>query len=728
MIKIKWQQGLIIASFSAITACGGGGGGGGAQSSAAAMSSASSMLSSSSQSSVINLSPLAKIQFPRQDSRPLTGYNTIEVSGVAYDDKGIKSVKVNGVAASLNQYPEVTQGSDMPATHPHKTTWSATINLQSGDTRIIIEVTDTDGLVLQDAASPLTIRNAYTPMGTLIDNINDHMIGSIQNGHRVATNLQTLDSVILPFTNYGYGESFNHDVTKVYLTKMTDGFLKVYSSNIATGIDSLVANYDLKLDPEKHAWASVLSGTLSSDSMFYFVAILYSYNSPVDGEQYVTNLLKVNTSDGSISLLNLSEPNSKYKNVSQLFYANDHLYGFNMDDYVNSELVQIDIQTGERTLFLSLPRFEKFELNSDRSILYGISYEKFVAINLADKAVASKSFPAQGYNFDFYQSPYFLVDEKRNRLIASGAGSSDVIAIDITSGERSLLIRNGIGDGAGLVIPDQLEITADNKFAYVFDSRLMAADLLFKIDLMTGNRTAITDFSNYSHSGTSGLVLDEENNRVFFAVGLTVGTVDLSTGLQEVIASQNVGLGITMESLGVIDEIIYDQDNNRILVSSSVKGFIMAIDVDTQKRTLAFDSITGNGPMLKGIAGMALNREAKKLYVSNIGDDGSDSILSIDLATGDRALVLDKCADKNGIFHPVVSSMRTALEWDSRSSQLFVINQNEILVQDIANNKCGIINTPVDDIAILSDATLIGLSAGLVQINPHSGERAIISK
>jgi len=772
MIKIVFQRLLIIASLAGITACGGGGGSGGgssggttstpaaslisvvsssslasltstpaasltsvvSSSSLASLTStpsssatsaflASSSVTSSAQSALTNLSPSARIQFPRKDAFLINHSHQIEVAGVAYDDKGIKSVKVNGVLASLNVSSSIAPSTDIPATHSHATNWSATITLPSGDTQIEVVITDSDDLVVKNAANPLTIRNSYRPSGMFIDVINDLMIGSNIFGESVATNLQTLASVTFPSADYREGVAFNKAATAIYSARVVDGFLKVYSNKIMTGVDSLVANYDLQLDPEIYNWAYMTSGTLSRDEKFYFVTLMYVLrNIPVESK-----VLKIDTGSGVVSVLAGKEIQPTYKNIGGIFYADNYLLGLHFDNYYNSELIKIDAETGMQTEFLTLPRFDLFTLNSDGTRLYGITYDKFVAINLSDKTVVSKSFAAQGNEFALTLLSRLVVDEKRNRLIVSSPEVSDVIAVDIATGERSLLIKNGIGTGASLVAPEQLEVTSDDKFAYVLDGRDRAPDTLFKIDLATGNRTVVADFNAYNDIGTAGLALDELNHRIFFALGLTIGVVDLDSGAYQIIASSDVGLGVTMETLNSISEIIYDGKNNRLLVSSVYKDFVLAIDPITFKRSVLFDSTIGTGATLKGIAAMTLDNEGKNLYLSNVNGDSTVSILSINMETGDRKFVLDRCVSKNGFSHTIDSYMN-ALEWDNQKNRLFISDYNEILVQDIANNHCDINYSSATDIALLSDSTLLGLSSGLVQINPANGMSAILSK
>ncbi|MEN0038075.1 MAG: hypothetical protein AAGC78_13455 [Cellvibrio sp.] len=734
MIKIWVRQFLVLVSATALIACGGGGssgGSGGGKTSVAPVVSSSSSLansssSSSAQSSAINLNPAVKIQFPRTDARPIIGgYGNFTVSGIAYDDKGIRSVSVNGVAASLNTAP-VAQSSEIPATHPFLMNWSATVNLSEGDTQIKVDVTDNEGVVVKNAAAPLTISNSHTPIGMVLDDINDRMIGAVLFGRNVATNLSTLTSVMLPYAVYGDGAVINKNATDIYSTKIVDGFLKLYSNKIATGVDSLVANYNLGFDPEKHYWIDSYSGAISSDSRFYFAAVRYVFLQGVGSPQI--KILKIDTGSGAVSVLVGANADATYKNVSNILYVDNYLLGLNVDNYENSELVKIDTETGEQSIFMSMPRFEMFSLNSDRTVLYALTYDKFAALNLVDKTVVSKSFTLQGEEFEFPQFSYLLVDQKRNRLIVSSTGVSDIIAVDIATGERSLLVKNGIGDGISLVWPNQLEVTSDDKFAYVFDSRQMATIALSKINLLTGNRETISNFSHYNDSRTSGLALDEPNNRIFFATDLTIGIVDLGTGLQKIIASPETGLGVTMEALGAIDEIVYDSENQRLLVSSATKGFIVAVDPVTLKRTILFDSTMGSGPTLNGIASMSLDTAGKKLYLSNDNGDGKSSILAINMESGERSFVFDRCNDTNRVEHTLPVLGGTVVELDRQGKKLYVIGSNEILVHDIASNQCSIINSPADDIAILSDSTLIGLSSGLSQIHPVSGLRAVLSK
>lgn len=738
IMKIKIQQCLIIASFVGITACGGGGGGGGSSgggnaivttSSAPATSSVQSVASSSAQSSLVNLSPEVRIQFPRKDALTLPGYNYMTVSGIAYDDKGIRSVKVNGVAATLNT-PAIAQSGELPATHTYSTNWSAMLAFPLGDNPISVDVTDSDGVEVKNAAQPLSIRSRYTPMGTVLDPLNDRMIGFINYGQNISVDLNTLNSVPFSSAVFGTGIALNKDSTEIFSTKIVNGFLKLYANKLGTSIDRIIANYDLGFDPATHAWVDSSAGVMSPDQKFYFAVVRYVSVQGSENDQ-VTKILKIDIDSRAVSILKEVDFGGGYDYISNIFYVNNSLIivHANYDGSNTSELKTIDPQTGEQTKFMTVPQFDLFAINHDNTTVYALTYDRFAIINLADKTVVEKMFPRQGTKVEFTQLAQLLVDQKRNRLLVSGAGISDIIAIDISSAERSIVLNNGIGEGAGLTWPGYIETTADDKFAYILDDRLRATDTLFKIDLKTGNRTTVSDLGPYDNQGTFGLALDEPNNRIFIAMGLAIVMVDLDTGAQTVIASPDVGLGIAMESFLSIGDMVYDRQNNRLLVSSGWQnGFVAAIDPVTLNRTILLDSTMGKGPVLTSISAMALDSENKKLYVANIDAENKTSILAINIETGDRVFLFDQCKNDGGNLHQLVDSYSTAIILDKKNQQLYATSNNEILVKNLASDKCKVINSPADDLALLSDSTLLGLSVGLSQINPYNGERAIISR
>lgn len=707
-----------------LTACGGGGGGGSTPSSHANASSTQVITSSfSSHSSVPNLASIAKIQFPRQDAKALTGRSSILVTGIAYDDKGIRQVKVNGVNAALNKEP-ISKSTDIPETHSAGTGWAATIELAPGNNQVLVEITDSDGLVVRDGADSLNIHNINVPVGMVLDPVNDRMIGFATYGQNYSINLETLDTSFTSNARLYQGLVINHESTEIYSSSVEDGIYKLLSNRIGSNIQSIVASYDLGFDPLKHLWIDFASGAMSPNSQYYYASVRYVFQQNIE-PSVVTKILKIEVSSGKVGVLTETGLHVNYPYMSNLFYWGNALFAIALkSNDASFYLVKINAETGSTETVMIVPSALGFSLDMTAGILYGTAVDKLIAINLTEKTVTEKEWPEQGQEFELTDFGILLFDQKRNRLISPNSGHNETIAIDAATGERSLLTKNRIGEGVSMVTPLYMEVTADDKFAYIFDDRLHATDTIFKVDLATGNRTVISDLRAYDNFGIYGLALDELNNRLFFAVGLNIGVIDLATGTQTIIASPTVGLGIAMESFISIGDMIYDGQNNRLLVSSGwINGFVAAIDPITLRRTLLLDSMKGNGPTLASISAMALDMENGKLYVANTDPANKASIMAINIETGDRDFLFDQCEGRS-----LADIYGAQIMLDKKNRQLYVTGNNEILVRSLTDNNCKIINSPVNDVALMSDSTLLGVSLGLVQVHPGTGERAIISR
>lgn len=751
MKKKYIRQILMILSVAGITACGGSGGGSGGGPGSGAVdsssktimtssssintfsSSASSQFATSSSSSspaVANEAPSVSILFPRQNARVNT--SNIIVQGIATDDKGIQRIRVNGVDARFhsidaNVAMKSVRGKELGNTtikfaklqteNLVAVTWTANISLPLDRTDINVEVTDSDGRITKNNDQPVSLNKYRMPLGFIKDTANNRLISFEYFSNIFSVDITSLQMTTLPNSWYEEGRSLSADSSKVFSVKNDEGILKVYSSKIATGFISLEATYDLQFDASKHAWISV-TGTLSADSKFYFAVVSYvSYGNPT-----ITKILKVDLESSQVSVL--SEPavgDTNYKNISSVVYIDNYLIGVSWHSGFYYELIKIDAVTGVQQNFMGPIEFNLLSVSDNREYLYLLANKNFSKIKIADKSIAHTDFHEQQDMLEFAQQSSFFVDEKHNRLIVSDLGLGELVAVNLTSAELSFLTNNGIGTGPKLVWPDQLAITSDNKFAYVLDARQNARAMLFKVDLATGNREVVSDLSIYDGGSTAALALDEEHNRAFVAFGLTIGVIDLTTGKHEIIANQSVGVGPILSGVG---DMIYDNVNDRLLVASSAEEFVLSLDLKTNKRSFLFDGTIGSGPALMPMASLAMDKQSNQLYVSTAKSGELTKIMAIDMATGNRTIVLENC---NG--HTLDNKYDANLELDAVKQTLTMIANNELFKYDLVKKTCSVLPVPVSDIAFLSDSTLLGVSwRGLYQINPENGERVTISQ
>lgn len=731
MIKTSIQKILIISSFTGLISCGGGGGASGVSGSGTVITSSATMNSSiassaihsassvSSSQAVANEKPTLSILFPRQDAR-VDGHS-ITVQGIATDEKGISRIEVNGVDASFQVIePEiaVAKNGDAKLQKNNVTvSWTANIELPFGQTDIDVKVTDSDGETTKNNDKPITLTNHRIPLAIIKDTPNNRFISVDQYPELFSVDMTTLAMTKLADSQYGQGWSLSSDSSEVFSVKNENGILNVYSSKIATGLISLEATYDLQFDPLKHNWVSV-SGTLSADSKFYFALALYASHD----NKTSSKILKVNLADSEVSVLSeQANGDASYKNIWSISYVDNYLIGIFLHNDLRSELIKIDAVTGIQQSFIGPIRFNLLSVSDNRDYLYLLSNNNFTKIKVTDKTITYTDFYQQPDMLEFAQQSGFVIDEKHNRLVVSDPGLGQLVAVNLTSGERSFLTENGIGDGPKLVWPDQLAVTLDNKFAYVLDARLDATEMLFKIDLTTGNREVISDLSIYSRDNTAALALDEAHNRVFVAFGLTIGVVDLTTGKHEIIANQTIGLGPILHGVG---DMVYDDTADRLLVASSAQELIVAIDLKTNKRSVLFDGTSGTGPALTPIASLALDKQNNQLYLSTAKYGEVTAIIAIDMETSNRTLLLDRCDG-----HTVGYKHDANLEFDPTKKTLTMLADNELFKYDLVEKTCTVFPVSAFDIAYLSDSTLLGVMGhGLYQINPANGERVALSQ
>lgn len=241
-------------------------------------------------------------------------------------------------------------------------------------------------------------------------------------------------------------------------------------------------------------------------------------------------------------------------------------------------------------------------------------------------------------SLDSANNRVFVLEDYRNRAIFS---------VDLTTGDRTLITnseerddvpKKGTGTSfsttGGYPKATSLVLDSDN-------NRVLVSALQFKtiiaVDLTTGNRS---DFSKSSSSIGSGLevqpshmIIDTANNRV---VGVdrtlnAVVAIDLTSGDRSIISDATTGSG---DDFTYLRKISLDSSNSRFLVLDSVG--IVAVDVSTGNRTTVSDELTGAGVSLLSPVSLALDPASNLLYV---GDSTRDAIMAIQTGTGDRVIM-----------------------------------------------------------------------------------------
>ena len=227
-------------------------------------------------------------------------------------------------------------------------------------------------------------------------------------------------------------------------------------------------------------------------------------------------------------------------------------------------------------------------------------------------------------------------------ILVSDLGNSDILVVDPTTGNRSILSGNGVGSGIALSDPRGL-LVEPNGQVLVADSFDQA---LIQIDPATGDRTVVsgggvgtgTDFALPLGiaAGPSGSVYIADGGG--FAGDNAVFRVDLATGDRTLISSSALGIG-SGAAFNNIAGIVVDSSGNLIVTDRGTfldPSLVFRIDPTTGNRTILSGGNVGTGPDLDNPRGLSFG-PGGVLETANSGG----FVMSIDSVTGNRTILSD---------------------------------------------------------------------------------------
>lgn len=224
------------------------------------------------------------------------------------------------------------------------------------------------------------------------------------------------------------------------------------------------------------------------------------------------------------------------------------------------------------------------------------------------------------------------LDAAGNRALVTDWVLGGVVAVDLDTGDRTTLSA-ATASGPGLEQPAGLTVDAAQGRALLVDP---ARTALLAVDLATGDRTLLagdTVGSGHELRTPYTLAMDQARRRVIIGdlAEAVIVAVDLATGERAVLSSDTVGQG---PSLGTLVSLAVDRRTGRIVVATSYDDLLLSVDPDTGDRTVISGNGAGTGPSLAGPQSMALDEDGNRAIVAAVA-----GVLAVDLDTGDRALL-----------------------------------------------------------------------------------------
>jgi hypothetical protein len=263
------------------------------------------------------------------------------------------------------------------------------------------------------------------------------------------------------------------------------------------------------------------------------------------------------------------------------------------------------------------------------------------------------------------------VDTANGRILVSDQNTKAVYAVRATDGRVSALSDRSHGTGADFDSIEDLVVDATRNRALVLD---WGQDTLVAVDLSSGNRT-VASASSGSGAATAfslgfGVALDAVGNRAFVTSrgNNSVVAVNLATGTRTVASSASVGTGPSfVNPLGVVYDAITSPSSPRLLVADAGLGAIVAVDLASGNRTLmSSSSPTGSGIALDQPVQVKLDASGSRLLVLD-GSVSRNALVAVALANGNRTVLADSSTGSGALV-----SAPLALAFDTATSRAYV--------------------------------------------------------
>jgi hypothetical protein len=231
-------------------------------------------------------------------------------------------------------------------------------------------------------------------------------------------------------------------------------------------------------------------------------------------------------------------------------------------------------------------------------------------------------------------------------LVLLGAPDNLLVSLDLTTGDRTQIAD--LNAAPGVIAPRKMRLDAANDRVLFIDTDNGGdADAIYAVDLTTGSRTTIS--SSVQGAGAAvqsyaDLALDASNPQhayVSDAGANAILDVDLTTGNRNVFVS--VFQAPVISALIVPDALFLDGANARLIgINRSFPYNLYSLTLATKEIHMISGlfpldfAMTGAGPPLNSIGGMAVDTASNIAYTTNY-ENGA--LLAVDLLTGDRVLI-----------------------------------------------------------------------------------------
>ena len=395
-------------------------------------------------------------------------------------------------------------------------------------------------------------------------------------------------------------------------------------------------------------------------------------------------------------------------------------------------IVAIDLNTAERTIIVDasssaeLSGFATHDIALDsvaNRLFIGDGDDAVLELNLGNLAISVLSNDDTPNSTNrFVDIDSMVIDPNNNRLLAGANGAfSQVLAVDLDSGERSRFSDGGVPDGNTNFNASSLLLDQANDRLLMGGGQNGKGDIV-AADLTTGARTVFSDddtpSTNLRFNGADAMAMDSNNNRLLLVDEdlNAVIAVNISNGERSLLQQSTVPAidhAFTPSNAGNTE---VDTTNNRLLVADNDR--LITVDLSNGERALfatadfsnfkidhaaqriiavdatgvlAYDMGSGSTTTLslhpddfdtKFLNLFTLDTTNNRLY--GLGGPAFTSIIEVDLSTGQRTVLSDATTPNSDLPFTQIADVIA----DTSNNRLLVVDKSEALIAvDLSNGE-----------------------------------------
>lgn len=703
--------------------------------------------------------PTASIVFPAPVTR--TSSNTLIVRGTARDAGSVKSVRVNGVEATLTRSSAVSLQNSM-SIHRYvpdplangtggatgedsedEVEWEAEIPVSSDDdSTVVVETEDDDGNVEQ-SADVIEIRNRAVPTVFTLDSVNRRLIGQVWQlpteggwyNPLVAWGLDDDSYEVLP-TPFEYPNCswllYEAPQNRVVCPELVDAHLKITALDLSQGVQTLLLGQGLQIDPAEWSHVRISDAKLSADYSSVYLMLVYS--SAISFDDSKAALLRYDVASNSLHTVIDGYSQSGVKLAAESFALSDsgliaiksRIAGDVLD---SDELIQIDYD-GQNIVSLTEPfdlLLREIDIDNAANMAFAAGYYGIAKANLADGSKEVISLESEEDNVNSRDIESLVLDAAASRLLIGDSAFDYIFSVDVETGARTEFAANGVGSGKRLLGIRAIELDEEAQRAYVVDDGGNFDGIVAAVDLNTGDRTVIARLDT-CYQIAQDLVFDKLGSRLFAIFEREIFQINLDDGIVSTLISNNDSCGGSYTFSGGS----WDETDNRLLLTETVNNTVMALDLASNTLTSVY-----SGQELDVPVDVETELSSGLLYVLS---QAAGTLHSYDPNSGETVLLLDTCVEDGGrnALDPMVGGVH-GMHLDPNNPWIW-ISGDYLMKFDLEANSCAVMpwkyygyglgnNISILDAEAASGGKLFGTKWNdVIQIDFESGEIVTVSR